>query len=243
MSATVASILAKLREVESARELRSQDTDFGARVHVLKEYQQRRFSNTYSDLLQSARYGPAARFFLNELYGPSDFSRRDMQFIRVIPTLVRLFPKEIVDTVASLAELHSLSESLDLAMSDQLGPQQITRADYVRAWQSTGRSPDRQTQITLTLDIASRLDHLTRRPMLRNSLRLMRGAAKSAGLGELQQFLEGGFDAFRAMKGAEDFIGIVRSREQALASALFSANIPDASANSVVEFALLGLPP
>lgn len=242
MPANVASILEKLREVESERELRSHDSDFGARVHALKEYQQRRFSHTYSDLLRSARYGPAAHFFLNELYGPSDFSRRDTQFSRVIPTLVRLFPKELVDTVASLAELHSLSESLDSAMSNQLSLQQIASADYVRAWQSTGRPADRQTQVTLTLDIAARLDHLTRRPMLLTSLRLMRGAARSAGLGELQQFLEAGFNAFRAMKGAEDFIDIVRSREQTLASALFSTKVPDASASSAAEFTLIGLP-
>jgi hypothetical protein len=243
MPAIAASILEKLREIESERKLRCQDADFGARVHALKEYQQRRFSHTYSDLLEGARYGPAARFFLNELYGPGDFSRRDTQFIRVIPTLVRLFPNEIVDTVASLAELHSLSESLDSAMSAQMNLLQINPAEYVRAWQETGRKVDRQTQITLTLDIASRLDHLTRKPMFRHSLRLMRGAAKSAGLGELQQFLEAGFDAFRAMRGAEEFIGIVRSREQALASLLFSTRIPDASGNSAADIALIGLPP
>lgn len=243
MQATIASILERLKEVEAERKRRSRDPDFGARVRVLKEYQQRRFSHTYADLLQSARYCSAVHFFLTELYGPGDFSRRDTQFIRVVPTLVRLFPKEIVGTVASLAELHSLSESLDTVMSDHVSPQRISPADYVRAWQTTGRRPDRQSQITLTLDIASRLDHLTRRPMLRNSMRLMRGTAKSAGLGELQQFLEGGFDAFRAMKGAEDFMGIVRSREQALAAALYLARTPDTSADSIAEITLLGLPP
>ena len=38
--------------------------------------------------------------------------------------------------------------------------------------------------------------------MLRNSLRLMRGPAQVAGLGDLQAFLESGFETFRAMRGA-----------------------------------------
>jgi len=49
------------------------------------------------------RYGPAAHFFLEELYGPRDFADRDTQFARVVPALVRLFPREIVATVAILA--------------------------------------------------------------------------------------------------------------------------------------------
>ena len=46
---------------------------------------------------------------LDELYGPQDFSDRDAQFARVVPALVRLFPQELVETVAVLARLHALS--------------------------------------------------------------------------------------------------------------------------------------
>ncbi len=59
----------------------------------------------------------AARFFLDDLYGPEDFTRRDEQFARVVPGLVRLFPQEIVGTVISLGELHALSEQFDTAMA------------------------------------------------------------------------------------------------------------------------------
>ena len=55
---------------------------------------------------------------------------------------------------------------------------------------------------------------------------MMRGPAAAAGLAELQHFLEQGFDTFKAMRGAEDFLGTVREREQALASALFDAPVP-----------------
>ena len=65
------------------------------------------------------------------------------------------------------------------------------------------------------------LDSLTRKPLLRTTLHLMRGPARAAGLPALQQFLETGFDTFKAMGGAEEFLAIVGTRERALAAALF----------------------
>jgi hypothetical protein len=57
--------------------------------------------------------------------------------------------------------------------------------------------------------------------VLRGTLHMMRGPARAAGLGDLQRFLETGFDTFGAMRGAEAFLGAVQSREQALVDALF----------------------
>ena len=211
----------RLRTVEAERARRAHEEGLNARVRAIKEYQQQRFRHTYADLLRSERHGTACRFFLDELYGPDDFSQRDAQFARVVPALVRLFPEEIVDTVASLAELHALSEQLDTEMGRQLGQPGVDAAGYIEAWQATGEEGQRKTQIDLTLEVARSLDSLTRKPLLRNGLRLMRPAARAAGLGELQRFLERGFDTFRAMKGAGEFVEIVERRERVLAAALF----------------------
>lgn len=54
---------------------------------------------------------------------------------------------------------------------------------------------------------------------------MMRGPAKAAGLPALQQFLEVGFDTFKAMGGAAEFLSTVGSRERSLAKALFAAQI------------------
>ncbi|HEU6455230.1 MAG TPA: hypothetical protein VN201_07180, partial [Roseateles sp.] len=76
----------------------------------------------------------------------------------------------------------------------------------------------------LTMAVGEALDHLTRKPLLRQTLRLMRGPAQMAGLGALQNFLESGFDTFRAMRGAADFLSTVRQREEVLAGRLFAAD-------------------
>jgi len=233
MSSDADKILTDLALVDAERRRRAADPDLSRRVVALKAYQQLRFSHTYADLLASERYAPAARFFLNELYGPSDFTRRDAQFARVVPPLVRLFPREIVQTVATLSRLHALSESLDTAMAVQLPSPALSAETYSAAWRATRRAEDRERQISLTLDIASSLDKLTRKVLIRNSLRVMRAPARAAGLSDLQVFLEAGFDTFRAMGGAGDFIRTVDGREHELARMLFNDDV-SASASGLL---------
>lgn len=223
MNPQAEAIIDLLNRVTLERRRREAVPGLHSAVAVVKRYQQRRFMHTYSDLLATARFGAASRFFLDELYGPRDFSQRDAQFVRVVPALVRLFPTEIVQTVEMLARLHAVSESLDSDMGSHVEEERLSKSSYVHAWRATGRSPDRDLQIALTLDIGAALDRYTRQRLLRHTLKLMRGPAKAAGLGELQRFLESGFDTFRGMRGAQDFLDIVRARECSLAGALFGA--------------------
>lgn len=215
-------ILAHLRVVDRERAARADDASLHERVQAVKRFQQRRFSHTYADLLTHARYAKATAFFLDELYGPADFTQRDKEFARVVPALVRLFPRSVVETVETLASLHALSEELDSAMGAQ-SPLPVGDAhDYVRAWLATGQPEAREQQIQLTLQVGRSLDELTRKPLLRQSLHFMRGPARAAGLMALQQFLETGFDAFAAMRGASDFLALVDQREHRLAQSLFA---------------------
>jgi hypothetical protein len=223
MPADTQAILDQLRCVGLERERRNAAPALARAVQRVKHYQQLRFSHTYADLLGSERYAGAARFFLDDLYGPRDFTDRDQQFARVVPALVRLFPQEIVETVYTLAQLHALSEQLDSTMGSFLIDTEISGPHYIRAWQFCGDAPARERQIALTLEIGASLDRLTRKPLLRHTLHLMRGPARAAGLADLQQFLERGFDTFRAMRGARQFLDLVGARERALASALFDA--------------------
>ena len=225
MSDVATRIQQHLATVESERRRRDATPLLATAVAALKSYQQQRFARTHASLLAHPRYGRAANFFLNELYGPQDFTRRDAQFSRIVPALVRLFPADIVDTVESLAAVHALSEHLDTAMAVQLDGAAPSRAAYVRAWQGTGEPAARTRQVELVMHVGEALDRHTRSFMLRASLKAMRGPARAAGMGALQSFLEAGFDAFVAMRGASEFLATIHSRETALAKRLFE---PDA---------------
>jgi hypothetical protein len=229
-SADGARIEAALAGVRGERAQRAADVHLAESVAAVKAYQHGRFRLTYADLLASPRYAQAAGFFLEDLYGPRDFSARDEQFGRIVPALVRLFPGEIVATVAELGELHALSERLDTAMgrchlalgAGDMRHETIDGPRYGALWRATAQPAARERQIALMVSVGEALDRFTRRTLLRHTLRLMRGPAQAAGLGELQAFLERGFDTFRAMRGAEAFLEQIAQRERSLAGELFA---------------------
>lgn len=217
-------ILEHLQQVAQLRTAQKCEPEHLECVRALKAYQARRFERAYDDLLKTPRYAAATRFFLDELYGPQEFADRDAQFARIVPSLVRMFSADMLATVASLAELHALTEVMDDATARGLDGLRIDASAYIRAWQHAGRPDLRDRQIQLTLAIGKALDHFTQKRLFRTSLQLMRAPARAAGLGALQKFLEAGFDAFRAMKGAQEFLELVGNREKSLAQALFSAS-------------------
>jgi hypothetical protein len=98
----------------------------------------------------------------------------------------------------------------------------VTGEEYGHCWRQVGTVADREQQIALMLAVGAALEGYTRNPLLRHSLRLMRGPASAAGLGSLQAFLERGFDTFRAMKGASEFLETIARRERLLAAQLFA---------------------
>jgi hypothetical protein len=204
-----------------------------AAITAVKQFQARRFAHTYADVLGSGSqastptdaYKHAARFFLDELYSDKDYALRDAQFSRIAGALQKFFPKQVVATAVSLAQLHALTEALDHAMGmawlvvDKASAEN-TAQRYVIAWRSVGRREDRDAQLHTVLAVGQELDKLTRTPGLRLMLKMMRRPAHSAGLSSLQSFLETGFDTFANMgaggRGASEFLSMVHQRESKL---------------------------
>jgi hypothetical protein len=226
---TAQAIREAVAEVERLRTESRLLPSLGTAVGRLKRFQARRFAGTYADLLGSESYGSAARFFLEELYSERDYGERDAQFARIAGAMERLFPRDVADTAAALAQLHALTESLDHDMArieSMEGHDDV--AGYVRAWRAVGRREDRQRQLQDVIAMGSELARLTRLPGLRTMLRMMRGPASAAGLSALQRFLESGFDTFASVAkqrgGAEPFLRIIREREQRLMDLLFGGD-------------------
>jgi hypothetical protein len=221
MSPAAQAILAHLQSVSDHRQAQAQDPLLARRVQAIKRHQHQRFEQTYADQGADPRTAAAADFFLTDLYGPGDFSARDQQFGRIVPTLDRLFPANIVRTVQDLAELHALSDRLDLEMGHAIEQSEVDDPTYARAWRQVGQPAQRERQIDLMLEVGRALAGFTRNPLLRHSLRLMRKPAQLAGLDALHTFLERGFDTFRRLPDPTRFLETIAQRERALAADLF----------------------
>lgn len=191
----------------------------------LRGWQADRLAATYRDLLDSARYRDAARFFLTDLYGPKDFSERDHEVERILPTMSATLPASGIRTIALAIEVDALSEELDAAMVAELrnarAMAKITGKAYAEAYRRCGRRDHRELQLKLIGEIGEALAALTRKPFVHAALRLMRGPAKLAGLAELHQFLEDGYDAFHRMGDPTEFLETVATREEIILRQLF----------------------
>lgn len=189
----------------------------------VKRFQAQRFKATYADVLRNPRYGRAASFFLQELYGEQDYAQRDQQFARIASTIARLFPQAVVETAACLAEVHALTEQLDDSMASHwlAASAPTVQARYIHCWRMVGDRSARFRQLDVVLHLGRELDRLTRMRGLRGLLRMMRAPAAAAGLSSLQGFLEAGFDAFADMKGTSEFLGLIHKRESVWIEALF----------------------
>lgn len=211
-----------LDEVATLRRQHQIDPPQAAAVSAIKSFQKQRFEATYKDLLSQSRYEMAARFFLEELYGDNDFQARDTQLARVAGPLGRLLPEQALQTVVSLARLHAQTEALDDTMARYwISCDGSAAQRYVLAWRDTGQRPLREQQLATVLSVGAELDRLVHKPGLRTLLRVMRGPAHAAGLGDIQAFLETGFDTFAGMRGATEFLGLIGQRESAWITRLF----------------------
>jgi hypothetical protein len=184
-------------------------------VLAVQSFQRQRLYNTYADLMQSPRYGPAARFFLDDLYGVEDMSPRDADLERILPVMSRLLPGKGVETVALALEMDALSLEMDHAVAAHLvgKPSEVDAGDYLTAYRQAGNDDSRQRQISLIHEVGERLQSLVQFPLVYSTLRLMRTPAHLAGLGHLQSFLERGASAFKHMHGSHEFLDTIRDRE------------------------------
>jgi hypothetical protein len=208
------------RVIEMRRTLHA-DAEVNERWLAVKHWQAQRLARTYPDLLASPRYRPASEFFLEELYGAKDFEARDAEALRVVPKLARMLPERAVETMALAVELDETSESLDARLAGAIRLP-VDVAGYARAYRETGTLAERRLQIETVDRIGHTLEKLARIPLLSGMLHMMRAPAEAAGFGHLHHFLQSGFDAFRTMGSAGEFLRTIRSRETALMEALFA---------------------
>ncbi len=198
-----------------------------ARLRVLRTWQAERLARTYADLRADPQGEGAVDFFLTDLYGPRDFTRRDAELRRAWGVLRRTLPPFMRAVLALAIELEVLSEELDLDVARHLPPGQITPESYARAYRAAGRPEARRRQIELTLEVGRRLARAVRMPLVGRALRAARTPARMAGFGLLQDFLERGFAAFARMPSAAPLLAAIRERETAFMSSLLAGTPGD----------------
>ena len=191
---------------------------------ALRAFQNRRFARTYADLARNPRYQDAIAFFLYELYGDADLTARDAGVVRILPVMTKMLPAIALQTIRDALAFEALSEQLDADVARCLGVTPVDEASYAAAFVSCGRRELRELQMVYVGQIGHALDRMTRWPLIKTSLKVMRAPARAAGLQALQEFLESGSNAFVKMRGADEFLATIARRESAIVERLFAGH-------------------
>jgi len=197
-----------------------------AKLAMLRAWQSQRLGQTHADLLASERFGPACRFFLNDIYAPRDFSQRDHDIEYLYEAMAHFIPEFMLKLVHTTILMNQLTNSLDQALVhvlvDNLSvTDTITSQLYAQAYHICNNYEERAAQIQMVVDIGHMVDMSRRLPLVGTTLRLARLPARSAGWGDLQDFLERGFTAFKHMRGASGFLNTIQQREMDILDRIF----------------------
>ena len=219
--------ITSLKSKESAELSADQGKGLDPQMALLRVWQSERLTKTHADLLKSKRYGPACRFFLDEIYAPNDFSQRDNDIEYLYEVMSSVLPNFLLSLVSNTVELNNLTSILDQhllkALVDDLGMEEtITPETYTEAYRICDNYDERRRQIELLMEIGHQVDIGTRIPLVGTTLRLVRGPAHQAGWGEVHDFLEKGFSAFKKMRNAKKFLQVIDKRETAILDRIFA---------------------
>ncbi len=225
-TACVADLKRFLAEARDLRLAAAADPVRGQRRDRLRAWQAARLAKTHADLLASPKFNIAATFFLSDLYGPKDFSERDTEMEKVLPIMTTMLPVSGLRTLLLAVEVDALSERFDAEMVAVLGKRLdqdgLALDDYAAAYRQVGDRDGRELQIRLIGETGEALDALAHKAFAGAALKLMHGPAQLAGLGELHAFLERGFNAFRSLRRADEFLETIVQRERELMVSLFT---------------------
>lgn len=191
-------------------------------LRQLQAWQTKRLLASHDELWQSKRFKPAMAFFIDELYGPTDFSQRDQEIARVVPKMAKILPEKALVSLESALHLNTLSFDLDMHVLEQLSGQSVDRDTYAKAYQACDNQAQREQQIVLLETLGIDLADVVKISGISALLMLSRKPAKMAGVESLHQFLETGFKAFKKLGKVEDFIQPIVDKERHLMHELFS---------------------
>lgn len=199
----------------------------------IRSFQNRRLRSTYHDLVEDVSFRPAARFFLDHLYGLEDLEKRDFQTRRLLPKAEQYLPSNAISVLSGVLQMDLLAEQMDTRMASELIKQtggdafDLTPALYLKVFRAVDARELRVRQIALVSDVGKALIRLLRFPVLFGLLKMTRVAAQKANLEDFHEFLLEGLRSFKALRNPDQFFYIIQSREQKLLSLIFEQYIND----------------
>jgi len=196
-------------------------------IRAVQAWQCQRLLATHQEMYQQKRFKPAVEFFINELYGPNDFSQRDQDIARIVPKMSKFLPESALQSLATALHLNAISFELDFDLARKLVDTEINRDTYAEAYISCNSLATRQQQIDYIRTLGNDLADVVKMKGISSLIFISRRPAKLAGVLALHEFLEKGFKSFKNLGNVEDFIIPVVNKEQQIMQQLANPTLPN----------------
>jgi hypothetical protein len=185
-----------------------------------------RMHTAYQDLRLQSRYAAAVDFLIDDLFGPNSLCYRELGLQKAEATMQRVLPEGLLKAVAQAVEFSVLTIRLNLRLAEILDAmaESDTLPDAImirRGQRATDASQEYLRQIALVLEIGEEIESIVHKPFVAIGLKMCRQPARVMGLGELQDYLERGVEAFKKMRGSADFFRTFEKRETAYLQSVF----------------------
>jgi hypothetical protein len=226
MSTILEAIFEDLQHTQHMHELIARD-NLTADIRALQTWQTNRLLQTHDDLWQTKRFKPAMQFFIDEIYGPKDFSQRDTEIAGVVSKIAKVLPEKGVESLQNALRLNRLSLELDITLVQKLGNNELNRHSYFDFYRQCDNQSKREEQIQLVENLGLSLAQVVKIRGVSTILMLSRKPAQIAGVKNLHEILERGFHSFKKLGDVHDFIDPIIQRERELMHALFNATRPE----------------
>ncbi|MFZ2488559.1 MAG: hypothetical protein WAZ19_10600 [Anaerolineae bacterium] len=192
----------------------------------LSRWQSLRLSRTHADMLADPRFSQGAHFFLEDIYAAKDFSQRDYDGQRIYNFMNRFLPEAALAPLAMALEVNLLTQELDMTlaevMHDKLGiVDRFSQEQYDEGYRLCDNYAVRVRQIELIVAVGKQLEKVRRLPFITTTLRVARGPAQRLGWHEMQDFLERGYEAWKATKDPGKFLSNIERRELAILDRIY----------------------
>ena len=199
-------------------------------LKTLQSWQCERLMVTYKTFLLNKRFHPAMMFFIDELYGPKDFSQRDDDIARIVPKMSKILPEKALQSLEKALHLNRLSVHLDYTLLQHLEDvNTVDSSSYSAAYHDSNNKAERTRQIDFIAALGQDLADVTNIIGIGMLLKMSRKPAQLAGFLTLHEFLEKGFNAFKKIGKVEDFINPIIETERDIMHKLFAGTpvLPD----------------
>ena len=207
------------------------DPDFFAQYEYFVAWQIDYMRPFYADLKAKEDYADAIDFVISDLTGVG-ISKRDEDFARVVPIMAKMLPTKALATVASAMELNARILEINVGICRALFQNmqangEFSESDYIQACRSSSRLDECLELIALTRQVGESLSRVIRIPMIGVTLRAMRSPARLAGFGDLQEFLETGYQTFHAIKDVKKFLHDINDRMTEIFTRIYEQPLAD----------------